>query len=131
MPAHHKGSEAVTYVCGHTYSNFKAHAPEPGELKFCTKCRVYTHRAFPMPKDSAGDPVEGEWRWHCSTVSRCNSGQHHSGASAELAMMAGSKHGRKFPHHKVWLISPRGIVVARWGGEPEPLFDLPGEEFPF
>jgi hypothetical protein len=120
-------------VCGHAFFSYKTLEPKPGENIWCSKCQEYSHIPFPLPQDSASSPLPREWQWVCATSSRCNMGDHNTGASAELALRGGTEHGRKHAEHEIWLISPQGVVVARWSMKEAqtPLFGVPIEEVPF
>jgi hypothetical protein len=132
MTPRHAKRQTVTLACGHSYWSYKTHTPDPGVIIWCVRCKKNTHRPFPMKLDSAGESIEGDWTWHCASNGRCNGGgSHKTGLSAELAVHAARRHGRAHPEHEVWLVDPRGVVVERWGGQDEVLFEIPGEEIPF
>lgn len=118
--------EPVTLACGHIMRVRPSHIPKPGVLMWCGRCRANTHMPFPLKLDVDGKPVLGDWSWKCLRGSNCNGGQHGHGSSETNARYAAGRHSRKYPTHEIWLISPRGIVVDRWGpdtyGAPEPLW---------
>lgn len=120
----------VLLACGHRVLFRPSHRPPYGHLAWCQQCGAYSHQPFPMPRNSAGEPVPGEWRWRCATGNRCNGGQHDHGSSETNARYAGSRHSRAHPKHEVWLISPYGVVTERWGDalgtETMPLFNTYG-----
>jgi hypothetical protein len=118
--------EPVQLVCGHEMRLRPTHWPKPGELLWCPLCRLETHRRFPTRFDKAGNIIPEQWHWICKTHNTCNSGCHEYGMDRVGARMSSYRHGRKYPLHEVWLISPDGVVVERWGpqslGAPAPLW---------
>lgn len=118
--------EPFTLECGHIMRLRPSVQPKPGELLWCPLCRKDTHRLFTPESDKAGNVIPIEWHWICKKHNACNSGNRKFGQDSQRAKSSAYLHGRKYPLHEVWVISPDGKVTERWGPDsleaPEPLF---------